>query len=135
MESNNIEELAVSLKHNGRNCCQAVTEALTAGDDTLPISQEALNMLAAGFRTGMGGMEGPCGALSGAVMIAGLRSKGGAEATGMARLIHQKFTELSGASICKILKSRTPEGNVLCDCDTCVRNGVKAYMQAKAAVN
>ena len=125
---NEIEERAVWFKHNGRNCCQSVTEALTENNLPEGIATDALNRLASGFRTGMGGMEATCGALCGAVMVAGLRT-GGMEAGKLAKVMHQRFTELSGASICKVLKSRGADGKIVCECDDCVRHAVRAYQE------
>ena len=126
----NIEEQAVWLKHNGYNCCQAVIKAITDNDETISETERAiLNRAAAGFRTGMGGMEATCGALCGAVMLVGLKSEDTVKAGNIAKQIHKRFTELSGASICKILKSRDTNGKILCDCDTCVRHGVRVYYE------
>ncbi len=122
------EEKAVWLKHNSGNCCQSVTEALMGDNFPEGITPEALNRLASGFRTGMGGMEATCGALCGAVMAAGLKT-GGIEAGKLARQMHERFTELSGASICKVLKSRGADGKIVCECDDCVRHAVRAYKE------
>lgn len=128
-EMNQLAEQAVTFKHNGRNCCQSVIEALTLGDSQIEQHKELLKNLASGFRTGMGGMEGTCGALCGAVMVAGMRI-GGPSAGSYAKVIHEDFTEHSGASICKVLKSKKPDGSFLCDCDTCIRNAIYAYGKA-----
>lgn len=126
-----LEERAVELKHNGRNCCQSVTEALTEQEPVANLDPQLLGALTAGFRTGMGGMEATCGALCGAVMVAGLHHVG-PDAGRTARTMHRRFTELSGgASVCRELKSRTPEGKVRCACDDCVRHAVRVYCEAK----
>ena len=125
---NEIEERAVWLKHNGYNCCQSVIKALTEADESVSDAErDLLNRVASGFRTGMGGMEATCGALSGAVMIAGLKSPDTIVAGKTAKQMHERFTELSGASICKVLKSRRPDGHFVCDCDDCVRHGVRVF--------
>lgn len=122
------EERAVWLKHNGYNCCQSVIKALTEADDSISDAErELLNRAASGFRTGMGGMEATCGALCGAVMVTGLKSENTIVAGKMAKQMHERFTELSGASICKVLKSRGADGKIVCECDDCVRHGVRVY--------
>ena len=111
-------ELAVQLKHNGCNCCQAV---LCAFADEVELSEEQLKQLGACFGGGMGCMEGTCGALVAAEILTGLKKYAGRPILGDARALHQAFTEKCGASICKELKGRDT-GKVLCECDDCVRN-------------
>ena len=64
------KELAVQLKHNRHNCCQAV---LCAFVDEVDMSEDLLRKLGAGFGIGMGGMEGTCGALIATEMLLGLK--------------------------------------------------------------
>ena len=113
---------AVECKHRGYNCCQAVTAALA---DRCDMSEEQLRILSSGFGLGMGDQGGTCGALVGAGMVAGLRC-GGAQAMRYARQISQLFREASGAVVCGQLKGRDT-GVVLCSCDDCIRNAVRAY--------
>jgi C_GCAxxG_C_C family probable redox protein len=122
MESNMTrEEQAVVYKQNGYNCCQAVTKVLA---DLAEVDEETLARISAGFGAGMGCMEATCGALVGATMMAGLIKEG--KGTPMvAKEILKKFEEYSKATICKDLKGKET-GVVLCSCDDCVRNGVRA---------
>jgi C_GCAxxG_C_C family probable redox protein len=125
---NEREERAVWLKHHGHNCCQSVIKALTEDDAAISdVEREVLHRAGAGFRTGMGGMEATCGALCGAVMVAGLKLPDTVVAGKAAKQMHERFVEISGASICKILKSRRPDGRFVCDCDDCVRHGVRVF--------
>lgn len=128
---NDTEERAVWLKHNGSNCCQSVVKALTESDASISdAGKQLLNRAASGFRTGMGGMEATCGALCGAVMVAGLKSADNAIAGKRAKAMHERFTSLSGGeSICKMLKSRRADGRVVCECDDCVRHGVRVFRE------
>ena len=65
---------AVELKTlGGYNCSQAVTAVLA---DQTGLSEEQLKQLSAGFCAGMGNLEATCGALIGAVMIAGSKTEG-----------------------------------------------------------
>jgi C_GCAxxG_C_C family probable redox protein len=119
-------ERASSLKR-GMNCCQAVVRAFA---DTLSLDEATLMSLGSGFGSGMGTMEGTCGALVGAIMVAGLR-KNGEGAAALSRKIMPRFKELCGATICKDLKG-VETGKVLCSCDDCVRNAVRAAAEALA---
>ena len=111
---------AVELKA-GCNCAQAVVLSYV---DKLPLEEETLKKLAAGYGGGMGCMEGTCGALVGAVMVAGMLTDG--QGTGRyAREILLGFRERCGATICKDLKG-VETGKVLCPCTECVRNAVLA---------
>ena len=110
-------ELAVQLKHNGCNCCQAVLCAFAAESG---MSESQLRQLGAGFGAGMGCMEATCGALIGAQMLLGLKKYSGKPVPAEARGLYQAFTEKCGASICKDLKGKET-GKVLCACDDCVR--------------
>lgn len=68
-----IEEraaVAAELKATGKcNCTQSVVKVF---EDKLPIDDETLMKLTAGYAAGMGCMESTCGALIGAVMVAGI---------------------------------------------------------------
>ena len=111
---------AVELKA-GCNCAQAVALAFA---DLLPLDEQTLMKLAAGYGAGMGCMQATCGALIGAVMAAGSVTDGkGTPRT--ARSILTSFQEKSGATICKDLKG-VETGKVLCPCAQCVRNAVLA---------
>lgn len=111
---------AVELKA-GCNCAQAVVLSYA---DKLPLEEETLKKLAAGYGGGMGCMEGTCGALVGAVMVAGMLTD--RQGTGRyAREILLGFRERCGATICKDLKG-VETGKVLCPCTECVRNAVLA---------
>ena len=111
------------------NCCQAVVMAFA---DTVPLDESMLTNLGAGFGAGMGTMEGTCGALVGAIMVAGLRS-GGNGTMALSRKILPRFKELCvGATICRDLKG-IDTGKVICSCDDCVRNAVRAAEEAFSA--
>ena len=108
------KELAVTLKHNGYNCAQAV---LCAFADETGLSEDLLKQIGAG-------MEATCGALIGAQIIMGIKKYKISPALKDARELHQAFTEKCGASICKDLKGRDT-GKVICECDDCVRCAVE----------
>lgn len=115
-------ECAAQYKMTGQcNCCQAVIKAYQG---ELGIDDAMAAKLASGFAVGMGCMEATCGSLIGAVMLAGLRT-GGNGTPRFSREILARFKELSGAVTCKDLKG-VETGKVLCACDDCVRNAVRA---------
>ncbi len=104
------------------NCCQAV---LVAFADRLGKGEDDLLRLGSGFGSGMATMEGTCGALVGAIMVSSLLSAEG-EARNNSRAIMSRFKELcGGATICRDLKG-IETGKVLCSCEDCVRNAVRA---------
>ena len=110
-------EYAAELKnHGGYNCCQAVVAAL-ADETNLP--KEQLTQIAAGFCAGMGNMEATAG------IIAGLKTEGKTTLK-YTKQIAEKFKEASGAMTCRDLKG-IDTGKVLCPCEDCVRNAVRAY--------
>ena len=109
------------------NCCQAV---LVAFASELGRNEEELLRLGSGFGSGMGTMEGTCGALVGAIMVSSLLSEKGA-AMAASRAIMPRFKELCGATICRDLKG-IDTGKVLCSCENCVRNAVRAAGEALA---
>ena len=115
------QDYAATLKRE-MNCCQAVVRAFA---DTIPLDETTLMSLSAGFGAGMGTMEGTCGALVGAIIVAGLRT-GGNGTVALSRKILPRFKELCvGATICRDLKG-IETGKVLCSCENCVRNAVCA---------
>ena len=124
MTTQERQEYAALLKRE-MNCCQAVVRAFA---DTLDMSEDKLMQLAAGFGAGMGTMEGTCGALVGAIMVAGLRT-GGNGTMALSRKMLSRFKELCGATICRDLKG-IETGKVLCSCEDCVRNAVRAAGEA-----
>ena len=108
------------------NCCQAV---LVAFADKLGKSEDDLLRLGSGFGAGMGTMEGTCGALVGAIMVSSLLSAKD-EAMKNSRAIMSHFKELcGGATICRDLKG-IETGKMLCSCEDCVRNAVRAAGEA-----
>lgn len=116
-----------ALRKKEMNCCQAV---LVAFADEAGRSEEDLLRLGSGFGSGMGTMEVPCGALVGAIKVSSLLSEKGA-AMAASRAIMPRFKELCGATICRDLKG-IDTGKVLCSCENCVRNAVRAASESLA---
>ena len=108
------------MKATGQcNCTQSVLKVF---EDKINIAPEELSKLSAGFAAGMGCMESTCGALIGAVMVAGMITDGKGTPRYSKELV-SKFNDKCGATICKDLKGITT-GKVLCECPDCVRNAV-----------
>jgi C_GCAxxG_C_C family probable redox protein len=116
--------LAAERHARGYNCAQAV--ACTYAD-LVGMDEAALFKACEGLGLGMGGMEGTCGALSGACMLAGLvnstadlahpTSKGSTYA--LSRKMVSDFSHEAGATACRDLKGRET-GVVLCPCPRCI---------------
>ena len=113
--------LAVEKHASGYNCCQSVVLVLA---DLTDLSEEQLLRAASGFAAGMGNMEGSCGAVVGAVLIAGLLGAGRS-----ARRINEAFIRKAGALTCKTLKGRET-GVPLLSCADCVKTAVFAFGEA-----
>ena len=116
------KEVAVNLKHNGKNCAQAV---LLSYNDKVNLSEEDLKKLGSGFGVGMGCMESTCGALVAANMILGMLNDGSMLTMKKSKVLLERFRELSKDTICKNLKG-VETGVMLTSCDDCVRNAVIA---------
>ena len=66
--------LAMAYHDRGFNCAQAVACAYC---DKAGIDEKTMFQLTEGFGLGMGGMKGTCGAVSGAVLLAGMKNSTG----------------------------------------------------------
>ena len=116
-------------KRQKYNCAQAV---LLAFADEIGEDKEVLFRISEGFGFGAGCGEGICGALSGAIMLAGLKnSDGNLEAPGtkastykIAKEMKEKFVTKTGGLICKDLKG-LDGGKVLCSCPDCIGYAVE----------
>ena len=123
------KELAIALHDKKFNCCQAVACAFA---EEVGIDEATLFKIGEGFGLGMGCMEGTCGALSGAIMLAGLKNSDGntsapatkADTYKLSKELLQKFVEKTGSSVCKELKG-VETGKMLCSCPDCIKIGVE----------
>ena len=121
MDINEAAKIAVEFKQQHEcNCCQAVLLALK---DQVNMSEEELRRLGAGFGLGLGNMEGTCGALIAAAIIAGFNKNVTKAAV---RELNERFKSMCGAITCEDIKGRYT-GKILCSCDDCVKNAVIAY--------
>ncbi len=120
-------DIAVALHNQGYNCAQAVACAFS---DILPVEADSLFRVAEGFGGGMGNNESVCGAVSGAVMVAGLISSNGMEnptnkkATyELSSQITEEFKDKNGSVICRELKGSS-DGVALRSCQGCIEDAV-----------
>ena len=116
-------ELAVDRKHNGYNCAQAVACTYC---DLANVDEQTAAVITQPLGSGMGSMDGTCGAVTGACIVAGLINKdsGRMEVMQNSRYIISRFTEKNTTSVCKMLKG-VDTGKVIRSCDDCVRDAAE----------
>ena len=121
-------EYAISLHDKGYNCAQAV--ACTFCKE-FGVDEQEMFRIAEGFGLGMGGMKGTCGAVSGAVLLAGMKNSTGnvehPDSKGatykLSREIVKEFQEKNSSVVCEELKG-VETGKVLCSCPQCIMDAV-----------
>jgi len=99
---------AAELFGQGYNCSQAVVCAYC---DSFGISAEDGKKLSAGFGAGVGGLRGECGAVSGMVILAGLKygnydsldDETKKKFYALVRQMHAEFEKVFGTTNCKEL--------------------------------
>lgn len=123
------KEEAIALHDKKYNCAQAVACAFSK-EANVDIS--TLFKACEGLGLGMGGMCGTCGAVSGAVMLAGFVNSDGAvdnpgtkaDTYKISKEITNRFEEKNGSLICKELKG-IETGTVLRSCPGCIEDAVE----------
>lgn len=117
-------------KHNlGYNCAQAV---LCTYCDLFDIDENTAFKISESFGLGMGGAQSTCGALSGLLMLLGLKNSVGIKEAGKskpftyknAKEFSKKFEEIAGSTICKEIKG-IESSKVLLSCEECIREAAK----------
>lgn len=124
---------ALENHKKGMNCCQAVACAFA---DALGMDENTVFAMGEGFGAGMGGMECTCGAISGAVILAGLKSsskdvenpttKG--KTYKLSKAIVKEFEMKNGSVVCKELKG-IGTGTPLRSCDGCIEDAARLAQQ------
>ncbi|MDE6204039.1 MAG: C-GCAxxG-C-C family protein, partial [Lachnospiraceae bacterium] len=125
----NRKELAIELHKKKFNCCQSVVCAFSG---TVDVDEKTLFQAGEAFGLGMGCMECTCGALSGAMLLAGFKNSDGntdspatkAETYKLAKEMVRRFRERAGSCVCRELKG-IETGKLLCSCPDCIRYGVE----------
>ena len=122
-------KIADELHRKGYSCSQAVAVACA---DLVDVPKEFLFRATEGFGAGMGTMDGVCGALTGGLLIAGLKNSSGnldnpkskGATMKISRAMLTSFRDKSGAIICRELKG-IDTGKMLCSCPNCIKHGVE----------
>uniref|UniRef100_UPI004055CC17 C-GCAxxG-C-C family protein n=1 Tax=Acetatifactor sp. TaxID=1872090 RepID=UPI004055CC17 len=127
------KELAIHLHDKKYNCAQAVACAFA---EEIGVDMQTLFQACEGFGLGMGGMNGTCGAISGAVMLAGFKNSDGdidnpgtkASTYQLSKAILDKFAEKNQATRCRDLKG-VDTGTVLRSCPGCIEDAVEIVQE------
>lgn len=127
------KELAIQLHDMKYNCAQAVACAFA---EEVGVDREILFKACEGLGFGMGCMEGTCGAVSGACVLAGFKnSDGNVEAPGtkmatyaLSKQIVEKFAEKNHATRCRDLKG-IDTGKVLRPCPDCITDAIEMVQE------
>ncbi|MBR5267692.1 MAG: C_GCAxxG_C_C family protein [Lachnospiraceae bacterium] len=117
-----------TLKRHDRgfNCAQSVACTYC---DLVGVDEEMMFRVTEAFGAGMGGMEGTCGAVSGACVLAGMKASTGnlekpnskAVSHQLAKEILKRFKEQNGSVVCKEIKG-VGTGKVLRSCNDCIKD-------------
>lgn len=107
------------------NCAQAVIATYA---DLAGIDEETAMALGSAFGSGMGNMEGTCGALTGAAIVLGLVKRDKIQARKSMIKIMNDFHARNGATQCSMLKG-VDTGRVLRECEDCVSDAAELLEQ------
>ncbi len=122
---NTKSESAVAKFSQGYNCAQAIIYAFS---DDLGIDKETALKIATGFGAGMGRKQEVCGAVSGGIMVIGLKFGRGEkderkvmdQAYVKVRTLMDRFSEKHGTFICRKLVG---------ECELTTDEGQKEYRE------
>ncbi len=111
-------DIAREKKMSGQyNCAQAVACTYS---DIVGADEAVVRDVTAAFGTGMGNMEGTCGALVGAGVILGMAIKDRVAARAVMKRVMSDFASVTGgATTCRCLKG-IGTGTPVLDCNDCV---------------
>lgn len=120
-------DLAMHYHAQGYNCAQAVAMPFC---EEMGLDAATVKRATEGFGAGMGGRTQTCGALSGAVFVAGML-KADANDPGskmdtykVCAKMSEAFVKECGSGVCEVIKGLTG-GEMLCSCNDCIACGVK----------
>jgi C_GCAxxG_C_C family probable redox protein len=91
---------AVNSFKNGLNCSQAL---LSAFSGELGLDKKTAKKIASGFGGGMGCTGETCGAVTGAVMVIGLRHGDSGKAAAFTKELLERFRDRNGTVLCRSL--------------------------------
>ena len=129
MKKSRVEN-ADNLHNSGMNCAQAVVCNYC---DLFGVDKKVAFQMAEAFGAGMGSMEYTCGAVSGLLMLWGLKNSSGstenltkASTYKLAKELINKFKEKNGSVICAELKG-LKTGKVLRPCAGCIADACEIF--------
>lgn len=121
-------EKAIEKHRQGYNCAQAVACTYC---DLVGVDESTMFKMIEGFGAGMGGMESTCGAVSGAIALAGMKNSKGCEDKStkgktykLSKEIAKEFTEINQSTVCKVLKGVETK-KMLRTCDGCIEDAAR----------
>ena len=120
-------DLAMDFHAQGYNCAQAVALPFC---DEMGLDTAVVKKATEGFGAGMGGRTQTCGALSGAIFVAGMLSASPTDPTSkmdtykVCGKMSADFVAHCGSGVCEVIKGLTG-GEMLCSCNDCIACGVK----------
>ncbi len=118
---------AAALHEQGFNCAQAVGMPFA---EELGVPKELAAKALEGFGAGMGSREQACGALSGAIFVAGLKNASGSDSStkqqtyDLAKELGRAFEDQCGAIPCKTIKAENKTS-----CAECIECGIRLAYQ------
>ena len=123
-----VEE-TIGRHDKGYNCAQAVACTYC---DLVGVDEETMFKMTEALGLGMGGMEGTCGAITGACVLAGMKNSTGnlekpnskGASYKLSRQIVEEFKNQNGATQCRELKG-VDTGKVLRACPECIRDAAR----------
>ncbi len=124
----NKQEFALSKHDKGYNCSQAVACAFC---EEVGVDETTMFKAAEGFGFGMGNTEYVCGAVSGAILLAGFKNstanldgeKSKTSTYALATEITEAFLQKNHSVICKELRG-SESGTALRSCPGCMEDAV-----------
>ena len=120
-------EMAMDFHNQGYNCAQAVALPFC---EEMGLDAALVKKATEGFGAGMGGRTQTCGALSGAVFVAGMLHADAANPTSkmntykVCAKMSEQFVTHCGSGVCEVIKG-LKSGPLLCSCNECIAYGVK----------
>lgn len=112
---------AIERKIQGCNCAQAVACTYC---DVAEVSEETMMAATAAFGSGMGSMDGTCGALTGAAVVLGFKLKDKMAAKAAMKNVIDSFKARNGVTTCCQLKG-IGSGKVVRSCNDCVADAAE----------
>ena len=127
------KELAIAKRNQKYNCAQAVACSFS---EEICVDETVLFKACEGFGSGMGCLECTCGALTGAVLLAGFKNSDGdtenpstkASTYQYTKKMVADFKEKCGSTSCKELKG-IETGKVLHSCPDCIMDSVEIVQE------